>query len=63
MTVNAGREAHNEVVSQFQTWNKLKKASFSHNDLHSIDYSIVSKIIFDCIDSNPYTSDTSLEIN
>lgn len=40
MTVSSGKEAHSDVVSQFQTWDKIQKASFSHNDIHSVDYSI-----------------------
>ena len=41
MTVNAGKEEHTDVVDQFKKWKNLKKASFSYNELHSIDYSIV----------------------
>ena len=41
MTVNAGKEEHTDVVDQFKKWKNLKKAFFSYNELHSIDYSIV----------------------
>ena len=47
MTVSThnGIEDRNQITERFPSWKKLKRASFSYNDIRSIDYSIVSEAL------------------
>ena len=58
MQVNSGKEEVDSVVKQCQPWSILQRASFSYNDFHSIDYSIVSDILI-CLYVNTVSSTTS----
>jgi len=43
MSVNCdGEDENSKITDRFSSWTACKRASFSHNDIRSIDYSIVS---------------------
>ncbi|XP_066925723.1 nischarin-like isoform X2 [Clytia hemisphaerica] len=52
MTVSTqnGKEDRTQITERFPSWKKLKRASFSYNDIRSIDYSMTLLPSLECLD-------------